>query len=298
LHDLKGKVALVTGASRGIGVHIARTLAGQGMRVALSARSAADLEKRRAELEASGAEAIAVPADVGDRASLEGLVHSVEKAFGAIDVLVNNAALEQYAIYDAMDLDDIEQVIRVNLTGPMLLARMVLPGMIGRGRGHIVNIASLGGLGGTPYAETYTATKHGLVGFTRSLRATIRGEGHPIGVSVVCPGFIDGTGMFQSMKEQYGVVAPATLGASPAEDVSLAVLRAIRTNECEIVVNRKPVRPWLVVLASFPGLADWLAEKTGSIAFFRQVMKTRSAQASILERERDGQTSPAASVGH
>jgi short-subunit dehydrogenase len=273
--DPSGRVALVTGASRGLGVHIARTLAGQNMRVALAARTAEGLEKLRAELVAAGKTAIAVPVDVGDASSIEGLVRKVEAELGPIDVLVNNAGIEQVERYDLLAPRAIEQAIAINLTAPMLLTRLVLPGMIARRRGHIVNIASLAGLAGTPYAETYSATKHGLVGFTRALRGTLKGEGHAVGVTVVCPGFIDDAGMYYEMQRNHGVIAPATFGTSPPDDVAEAVLTALRTNPPEIVVNRRPVRPLLVAIAARPEFAEWLGEKTGVIAFFKRVTDAR-----------------------
>ncbi len=276
MKDLSGKAALLTGASRGIGVYIARSLAGQGMNLGLAARSAEGLEKVRAEVEALGVRAIAVPTDVGDLASLEGLVQKVEADLGGISVLVNNAGIEEGQPYADLSQEALSQVIAVNLTGPMWLSRLVLPGMIERGEGHIVNVASVAGLVGTPYNEPYSASKHGLLGFSRSLRLTAQGEGYPVGVSVVSPGFVSEAGMYEDSKTETGVEAPAFLGSVSADEVAREVLRAIVENQAEVVVNARPIMPLVAVANFFPRFADWFARKSGVVDFFKASVQQRN----------------------
>lgn len=273
MKELRGKTALVTGASRGIGAHIARALAGEGMRLVLAARSAGALEGIAAELRARGTEVATIPADLGRRDQIEALA---ERAV-AVDVLVNNAGLELAASYHTVAPETIGELIAVNLTAPMILTRLLLPGMIARGGGHIVNISSLAGLVGTPYGEVYCATKHGLVGFTRGLRLTAEAEGYGVGASVICPGFISQEGMFADAAGGAGVEAPALLGTSPPEAVAKAVVRAIVRDEPEVIVNGRPVLPMLLTQLFSPRLAPRIASRVGVVTLFRRLAEHRAA---------------------
>jgi short-subunit dehydrogenase len=152
----------------------------------------------------------------------------------------------------------------------MLLTHRVLPGMIARGEGHICQISSVAGLIGTAYNETYSATKHGLVGFARGLRLTAQSEGWPIEISVICPGFVSEAGMYEDIKAASGVEAPAMLGTVPAEKVADEVLRAILENDPEVIVNATPLRPMVMASSLMPRLGDWLAQKSGAVEVFRK----------------------------
>ena len=216
----------------------------------------------------AGAEHIVVHEDrkfEGD----ETLVKRAEAESNGVDVLVNNAGLDVIYPYEKLEPEIIDQIIEVNLTAPMILSRLFLPKMIERGRGHIVNISSLSGLVGTPYDEAYTASKHGLVGFTRSLRLTAIGEAYPVGVSVVCPGFISEVGMYNTASKGSGLEAPAIFGTSPPENVAKAVVSAIIKDKAEVIVNPKPFRPLLFVQALAPSLAPWFTLKTGALELFK-----------------------------
>ena len=272
MKELRGRTALVTGASRGIGAHIARALAGEGMRLVLVARSAGALEGVAAGLRAR-TEVVTIPADLARRDQIEALA---ERA-GAVDVLVNNAGLELAAAYHTVAPETIDELIAVNLTAPMILTRLLLPGMIARGGGHVVNISSLAGLVGTPYGEVYCATKHGLVGFTRSLRLTAEAEGYGVGASVICPGFISDEGMFADAAGGAGVKAPAMIGTSPPQAVAKAVVRAIVRDEPEVIVNSRPVLPMLLTQLFSPRLAPKIASRVGVVTLFRRLAEHRAA---------------------
>ena len=265
---LRGRTALVTGASRGIGVYIAQALAAQGMQLILTARSEEALARVADGLRTGGAAVRCLPADVSDRAQLEALATAAE-AEGGVDVLVNNAGLDEAIPYDKALPERLDRLIDVNLRAPMILTRLLLPKMIARGRGHIVNVASLAGLIGVPYEEAYSATKHGLVGFTRSLRGTAIGEGYPVGASVICPGFISAVGMYADATAATGMEAPATFGTSSPEDVAQAVVHAIVEDEPEIVVNAMPVRPMLLLQTLSPRLFTWVGKRTGVVELLR-----------------------------
>jgi len=275
MRDLKNRTALVTGASQGIGVYIARALAAEGMNLILAARSADKLESVAEDLRATGSQVLCIPTDLSDRASLAALAERVEGEGGGVDLLINNAGVELSMLFGEVPMEDIDQIIEVNLRAPIVLSRLLLPKMIRRGRGHIVNISSLAGLGGVAYQELYCATKHGLVGFTRSLRATASNEGYPVGCSVVCPGFVDDVGMYVNMSRESGVKAPLSFGTSPPERVARAVVRAVQRDVPEIVVNPMPIRPLLVVALLAPRFALWLLNQLGISRFFEAAAKQK-----------------------
>jgi short-subunit dehydrogenase len=270
MDNLRGGTAIVTGASRGIGVYIARALAAEGMNIALAARSAAELDLVRAEIEALGVRAIAVPCDVAKADDRVELVRRTEAELGPIDVLVNNAGIERVArFHEAME-SDIVDTLAVNLEAPMLLTRAVVPGMLARKRGHVVNIASGAGKVGVAYATSYCASKHGLVGFTNALRAEYRGRG--VGFSVVCPGFVTETGMYDRW-DQRGIRAPKIAGSSKPTKVADVTVQCIRRNRAEVIVNTPPIRP-LVVLANIaPSIVPWMMHKMGYTSVFERVIE-------------------------
>jgi short-subunit dehydrogenase len=262
MRPLDGKVVLITGASRGLGVDMAHAFAAQKAKIALAARSADELAKVRADVEAAGVEAVSVPADLGDLPALPALVARVEQSLGPIDVLVNNAGLEHVLHFETESLEKIDQIIRVNLTGLMSLTRIVLPGMIERSAGHIVNVASVAGLVPVPYNTVYSATKHAVIGFSRSLRLELKDQG--VGVSVVSPGFVDG-GMFL----EWGRPAPKMAGSVTPKQVADAVVDAVLRNRGEVVVTKGLARLGGVMQAIAPGLSGTTMERTGMIGYLR-----------------------------
>ncbi len=264
---LKSKTALITGASRGIGIYIAKALAREGMNLILVARNGEALKDVENELSSLPISVSSIPADIGQRSQLMNLVDIAETKFNGIDVLINNAGIELALPYAKMDPKTIDQIMEVNLRAPMILTRLLLPKMISRGEGHIVNIASIAGLFGAPYEEAYSASKHGLIGFTRSLRFSFLSEGYPIGASVISPGYISEAGMYQDNIKNTTLKAPGSFGTSPPDDVARAVIRAIKRNKSDIIVNSKPLRPLLVLQSIAPSLASWFAAKTGSLEF-------------------------------
>ncbi len=264
MKELRGTVALLTGASRGIGPHIARALARQGVDLALVARSRPGLERVASEVRALGARAAVIPADVGDPGACGSLVASVEEALGPVDLLVNDAGLETEGAFLSLPPEAILQTVAVNLVGALLLARSALPGMVAGRRGHVVNVASLGGKKGAPYDALYCATKAGLIEWTGAMRLELDGTG--VSLSAICPGLVTGEGMFA----KFGVPALRTIGSCTPGEVADAVVDAIRRDRPEVIVNSMPMRPLLALAALSPRLGAWLPKALGVTDFQRR----------------------------
>ena len=188
MNNLQGKVALVTGAGRGIGKAVALSLAQSGCRVILAARTGAQLEEVQREIRARGGEALVVAADLTRDEDIQHLVES-SQSWGAVDILINNAGWGKRAPVVKGNVEDWDRTFRVNLRAPMILAKQFLPGMIEKGEGAVINIGSVSGKTGEANGAAYSASKFGLIGFTQSLYEEVREQG--IKVSVILPGYVD-----------------------------------------------------------------------------------------------------------
>lgn len=264
--ELRGSIAVLTGASRGLGVHFAEALARKGVALALAARSEAELKETQARIESLGARATAIPTDVGKLKDLQNLVETTERDLGPIDLLVNNAGIERYSEFPEVDPDVIEKTLRVNLWAPEVLTRLVLPGMVARRRGHVVNVASVAGKTAVPYNAVYSSSKHGLVGFSWSLREELRSYG--IGVSVLCPGFVAESGMFHHWSR--GKKPPGMSRSVSPESVAEALIHVIEADKAEKIVARGLAKIVDVSHAISPGFTTALARRGGAYAFLKQ----------------------------
>jgi len=186
---LSGQVALVTGAGRGIGRAVSLALAREGARVVLAARSAGQLAAVEAEIHRAGGEAIAVPTDVSSEASVLGLFERLRGELGRLDILVNNAGTGAFGAIADLEAADLDRVLAVNVRGTFLCSREALKLMRPRRSGTIVNIASVVGFRGYPNQGAYSASKHAVMGLTKSLAVEAQADG--IRVSAVLPGGVN-----------------------------------------------------------------------------------------------------------
>jgi short-subunit dehydrogenase len=258
MKELRGRTALLTGAAGGLGRYIARALAAEGVNLALSDLPSASVDDLVEELQPYEIAVESIPADLTDTAGLESLVRHTEQAVGPLDILVNNAGVEFGGGFGHQTRDELETITAVNLVAVMELTRVTLPGMLERGRGQIVNIASIAGKGAFPYLASYCATKHGVVGFTHALRAEYPDAG--VGFSAICPIFISSVGMYGRI-EADAPDAPGPLRPLPPEAVGEAVVSAIRGDRAEVLVSRRPKWVLPALSAVSPRAAAWLLNR-------------------------------------
>jgi NAD(P)-dependent dehydrogenase (short-subunit alcohol dehydrogenase family) len=241
--SLAGEVVLIAGASRGLGLLLAREFAAEGCRLAICARDPQSLEAARAGLEADGAEVLAVPCDVSDPEQVRDLVDRTMERFGRIDVLVNVAAIMQVGPVSAMPRGEFERAMEINFWGTYNTVEAVVPGMRARGAGRIVNIASIGGKLPLPHMLPYCCAKFAMVGFSEGLGVELAKDG--ISVTTVIPGLVR-TGS-QTNAFYRGDAAKEwtwfTLsGANPLTSISAGraarrIVQATRRGEAEVMLS-------------------------------------------------------------
>jgi short-subunit dehydrogenase len=264
MEKLKGMVVLLTGGSRGIGPIIAEALAERGANIALAARSESGLHDVAKRLRELGTEAVVMPIDLRESSQREKLVTDVQRKFGKIDVLVNNAGLETEGAYVELPWTSIRETVEVNLIAPMDLTRLVLPKMLERNAGHIVNIASIAAKSGAPYAATYSGTKAGMAEWTRSLRLELANTG--VHFSTIFPGYVREVGMFARFRMR----SPWIVGSCAPSQVAKAVVHALEKGRVEAIVNSRPLRYSFMINELSPKVGDWLMRLSGVVDFQRR----------------------------
>ena len=231
MNSLAGKVALITGAGRGIGRAIAIALAKSGCHVILTARTVTELANVQQELRNLGDNAVAIAADLTKDRDLRELIEQC----GSVDFLINNAGWGKRAAVVRAKVGDWDQTFRLNLRAPMILAQKLLPAMIEKGEGAVINIGSVSGKSGEADGAAYSASKFGLIGFTQSLYEEVREHG--IKVAVILPGFVD-TPMIPPVKhlERSKMIQP--------HDVAEAVLYVLNASAtaCPVEITIRPQR--------------------------------------------------------
>jgi NAD(P)-dependent dehydrogenase (short-subunit alcohol dehydrogenase family) len=254
LGTFEGQVALVTGASSGIGRVTALMFGRRGARVALAARRKELLDGVASEIAKGGGRALVVPTDVGDARSARTAVARVRRAWGRVDILVNNAGVLVPSTVASLKAADLESMLRVNLFGALFMTQMVLPVMQRQESGVIINVASLAGRRGVSPLGGYCATKFGLVGLTEALRTEFGGS--KLHVGLVMPGVVE-TPMVQGIDQDAILSEWPSLFNMPPEWIAAAVALAARFRLHEISVP--PGAATLEVVAALaPGAADAL----------------------------------------
>lgn len=234
--SLSGNVAIITGASKGIGRAIAISLADHGVRVVLAARNSESLTRLEKEIHSRGGKALAVSTDVTSDDSVKNLIDETKKHFAAIDILINNAGVGVFNNVVDTTNEEYEKMMNVNLKGVFLCSKAVLPSMIEAKKGEIINIASLAGKNSFSGGAVYSATKWGLIGFARSLMLEVRE--HNIRVVTICPGSVN-TFFNGRQNDRPMIIQP--------EDVSETVLFAltmpnrVNVSEIDIRPTKKPI---------------------------------------------------------
>jgi len=187
-YDLSGKVVLITGGGRGLGLVLAREFARHGARVVICARDPRELERARLGLASGGAEVLALQCDVTERLQVDALVHDVMEKWGAIDVLVNNAGVIQVGPVRTITREDYEEALQTHFWGPLNTILATMPAMQARRAGRIVNISSVGGKISVPHLLPYCASKFALTGLSEGLRTELARDN--VFVTTVCPGLM------------------------------------------------------------------------------------------------------------
>jgi 3-hydroxybutyrate dehydrogenase len=187
--ELSGKTALITGGGRGIGRSCALAFAKEGAQIVVAARTESEIEKVAAEIREMGRRALAVILDVREPESIERAFKRAASEIGTVDILINNAGIARSEPLVKCSEELWQEVIDVNLNGTFRCTKAALPGMLQKGWGRIINIASVAGKAGAPYISAYTASKHGVLGFTKALAQEVATRG--ITVNAICPGYVE-----------------------------------------------------------------------------------------------------------
>jgi len=255
-YNLEGRVVLITGGSRGLGLILARQAVAEGAKVAICARDAEELERARQELAAGGAEVLALSRDLMEPTEVRTLVEEVQQQLGPIDVLINNAGIITGGPLDHMELREYEESMDTHFWAPLHAMQAVLPDMRRRGEGRIVNIASVGGKVAVPHLAPYSASKFALVGLSEGFRSELLQYG--IQVTTVCPGLLR-TGSprnaiikGQHLKEYAWFTIADSLPAFTvsADSAARQIWNACRRGDAELIIGL-PAK----LLSAFHGLA-------------------------------------------
>ncbi|HSF29255.1 MAG TPA: SDR family oxidoreductase [Candidatus Tectomicrobia bacterium] len=264
-YDLRDKVVLVTGGSRGLGLVLSRQLLHQGARVAICARDEPELGRARSDLGRNDARVLTVPCDITDWGQVHEMVRLVQQHFGRIDVLINNAGTIQVGPVELMTLDDFEEAMKVHFWGPLYTVLAVLPAMRQRREGRIVNISSIGGKVSVPHLVPYNASKFALVGLSEGLRAELAKDG--IVVTTVCPGLMrTGSprqaffkGQHRAEYAWFSISDALPLVSQSAERSAAQIIAACKRGDAEVVLSL-PAKLATTVHSLFPG---WTADVLG-----------------------------------
>jgi len=253
--SLQGRIVLITGGSSGLGLALGREFARQGTSLVICARESEPLEIARQQLSEMGAEVLAIPCDITERQQVQRMIDRVIERFGRIDVLVNNAGIITVGPMETVTVQDYEETMQIHFWGMVYTTLAVLPHMLPRKDGRIVNITSIGGKVSVPHLLPYSASKFAAVGFSEGLHAELAKEG--IIVSTIVPGLMrTGSHVNAYVKGQkveeytlFGMLATLPITSTSAEHAARRIVQATRLGESEVILTVQAQ-----LLARFHGL--------------------------------------------
>jgi NAD(P)-dependent dehydrogenase (short-subunit alcohol dehydrogenase family) len=242
-YNLRDKVVLITGGSRGLGLLLARQLAAKGAKLALCARSFEKLKQAESELRHHGAEVLTVQCDITNRAAVDRTIDQVIDHFGKLDVLINNAGIVQVGPAEAMEIADYEKSMQTNFWGPLYAIRASLPHFLANGEGRIMNVSSIGGKIAMPHILPYTASKFALTGLSEGLHAELKK--HNIHVTTVVPNLmrtgsprnIDVKGDHEAEYAWFKISDSFPLLSQDAEDSARKIIQALEYGDTEVILT-------------------------------------------------------------
>jgi short-subunit dehydrogenase len=260
--EFHGKVVVLTGASAGIGLEMARQLASAGAKLVLASRDPALLESAAATCRSLGAQVLAVPTDVGDSEQCRRLIEQAVETFGSVDMLINNAGISMHARFDQLsDVHAVDRITRINYFGSVYCTWYALP-YLKRSHGRIVGVSSITGRNGVPTRTLYAGTKHAMAGFFDSLRIELKNDG--VSVTMIYPGFVatdiaeralgpDGQPLgTRPVKKEF---------AMPADECARQIITAAAERKREVIM-RKRATLGLIAKIFFPERVDEIARRT------------------------------------
>lgn len=252
--EVEGRVAIITGASSGIGRETAREFAAHGASVILASRSRDKLERIAADLAPLPGHCLVVPTDVTERLSVEALIRKTVEEYGAVDILVNNAGVGLFASIADGNIENARYLFEVNFWGAVHCIQAAVPYMSDRRRGHIVNVASIVGHIAPPYMGMYSATKHALAAVSDSLRIELGGTG--IGVSTIYPGLTETSFTENMLQEVEAPEIPPFARFVGPEIVARRIMQAVRLGLRDVYVSLEDIAA-VFADAVFPQAMDW-----------------------------------------
>ena len=284
--DLTGQVAVITGGSRGLGFLLAGEFAQEGCRVVICGRGAEDLARAQRALEKQGARVLAIQCDVADRTQVERMLEEVHRALEQVDILVNNAGIMQVGPVEAMTLHEYEQALAVMFWGTVYPTLAVLPQMLARGSGRIVNITSVGGKVSVPHLLPYNCAKFAAVGFSEGLAAEVGSKG--VQVTTIAPGpmrvgsypNVTVSGNHTREYAWFGLAASLPFLSLDGERAARQIVRAVKRGERERILSTQAA-----VLARFHGLFPSTTVRLMGVVDRLLPEPDRVASASVSARE-------------